>query len=294
MPLSSSIVGMSSDAHATDIDARWTMAYAAGLGDTLERYFDTRRAGEVIAHPLFAVCYEWPVLVAAGQMIRAAGLTAQESARGVHVTHDLILHGPLRPPARLRTRLTIEGVERRKPGAYQLTRLDTIDASGAPVNTTYYGTIYRGVEVDGPDRPASGLPESAPTAKAADRARAEIPVAVPAGAAHVYTECARIWNPIHTDPAVAQAAGLPAIILHGTATLALAISRVIGAEASDEPSRVTGVAARFGAMVFMPSEIVVRILARARVGAGIDGVHFEVLNHEGKHAVRDGYITVRV
>ena len=45
--------------------------------------------------------------------------------------------------------------------------------------------------------------------------------------AHVYTECARIWNPIHTDRAVARAAGLPDIILHGTATLALAISQTL-------------------------------------------------------------------
>src|SRR6266581_3658401 len=30
-------------------------------------------------------------------------------------------------------------------------------------------------------------------------------VAVAANAAHVYTECARIWNPIHTDDAVARA-----------------------------------------------------------------------------------------
>ena len=47
---------------------------------------------------------------------------------------------------------------------------------------------------------------------------------VSATAAHVYTEGARIWNPIHTDAAVAARAGLPGIILHGTATLALAVS----------------------------------------------------------------------
>ena len=50
--------------------------------------------------------------------------------------------------------------------------------------------------------------------------RNEIRVPIGAGAAHVYTECARIWNPIHTDTAVTAKAGLPGIILHGTATLA--------------------------------------------------------------------------
>ena len=38
------------------------------------------------------------------------------------------------------------------------------------------------------------------------KARAEVPLAISTGAAHVYTECARIWNPVHTDSAVAAAA----------------------------------------------------------------------------------------
>src|SRR5262245_63914545 len=46
-------------------------------------------------------------------------------------------------------------------------------------------------------------------------------VEVPYHLGHVYTECARIWNPIHTDLAVVRAAGLSGPILHGTATLAL-------------------------------------------------------------------------
>ena len=55
-------------------------------------------------------------------------------------------------------------------------------------------------------------------------------VDVPANLALVYTECARIWNPIHTDLAVARGAGLAAPILHGTATLALAVSRAVARE----------------------------------------------------------------
>ena len=64
--------------------------------------------------------------------------------------------------------------------------------------------------------------------------------------------------PIHTDAEVAADAGLPAIMLHGTATLALAVSKIIAAEVSNQPERVAEVYARFGAMVFMPSEVVVR------------------------------------
>merc|ERR1719203_342704 len=71
--------------------------------------------------------------------------------------------------------------------------------------------------------------------------------------AHVYTECSRIWNPIHTDKAAALAAGLPDVILHGTATLAKAVSVLIKHYAESEPASVERVVAgSFGGMVFMP------------------------------------------
>ena len=78
------------------------------------------------------------------------------------------------------------------------------------------------------------------------------------GAAHVYTECARIFNPIHTDRAVALAAGLPDIILHGTATLALAVSELIKGFADGNPARVKRLGGRFSAMVLMPGMLSLR------------------------------------
>src|SRR6202035_3707256 len=100
----------------------------------------------------------------------------------------------------------------------------------------------------------------------------ECQVDVPAGMGHIYTECARICNPIHTDAAIARAAGLPAIILHGTATLALAVSRIVEACAQSDPPRVSRVACRFGAMVPMPSTLTLRILADQSSA----GIFFEV------------------
>src|SRR5262249_46266642 len=106
-----------------------------------------------------------------------------------------------------------------------------------------------------------------------------------AGAAHVYTECARIWNPIHTDRAVALAAGLPDIILHGTATLAFAVSAVLRDRLGGEPMRVRRIAARFGAMVAMPSELALSIESE-----GNGAIGFSVRTPEGAAAIRDGMI----
>ncbi len=271
-----------------EVDARWTMAYAAGLEDYLPCYLDTRRSDGIVAHPVFPVCIEWPLAIALHEKMRASRLAQPEAARGVHATYDVTIHRLVRPPERLTTTLVLAGVQRLKPGAYELMRFDTVDAQGRPVCTTWYGTIYRAVEVSGEDRPAADAP--AMLRGQENGARAEVPLAISTGAAHVYTECARIWNPVHTDSAVAAAAGLPAIILHGTATLAMAVSKIVAAVAGCNPERVRRIHGRFAAMVLMPSMVNVRIASRAAAHGGGEAVPFEVLNADGGRAIRDGMV----
>jgi acyl dehydratase len=97
-------------------------------------------------------------------------------------------------------------------------------------------------------------------------------VEVAATAALVYTECARIWNPIHTDIAVAARAGLDAPILHGTATLALALSRVVARDLGGDPARVAEIRGRFTGMVLMPSSFTVRGRPSEAGGVAFDAV----------------------
>lgn len=290
MGVDTSIVGVTAGPIESNIDARWTMAYAAGIEDFLPCYMDTRRVGGVVAHPLFPVCFEWPAAGAIRATSRAS-LTSEEAARGVHATHHLILHRAIRPPERLRTTVTLIGIEQRKPGAYEVTRFDTVDEKGTSVCTTYSGGIYRQVEISGTEKPAE-VPTPPRLKMLPSKARAEIGVPIKAGAAHVYTECARIWNPVHTDAAVAAKAGLPAIILHGTATLAMAVSRIIETEAGKDPERIAEIYGRFGAMVVMPSEMMVRIHSREKVD-GREVVFFDAISAEGGHAIREGVVVLR-
>jgi acyl dehydratase len=110
-------------------------------------------------------------------------------------------------------------------------------------------------------------------------------LAVAANSAHVYTECARIWNPIHTDRAHALAAGLPDIILHGTATLALAVSRLVQSELDDAPGRVTRIGGRFSGMVLMPS------LLGLKLESHMPGlIRFRVVAANGRDAIRRGFL----
>jgi acyl dehydratase len=247
--LAARIVGTALGPLAQAIDARWLMAYAAALGETDPRYFDTlNRNGPLVAHPLFPVCYEWPAAVAA----RERTIPPEVYARVVHATHDLTIHRAPRAGDTLLTTARIIGAVQRAPGAFVVTRMETRDAAGDRVSVTDYGSLYRGVTLEGADPAIAPALEEAPIPAEPLPAAGTVPVA--ADLSHVYTECARIWNPIHTDLAVARAAGLPGLILHGTATLALSVSRVLAA-CDIDVTRVRRVRCRFTGMVPMPARL---------------------------------------
>ncbi len=287
MRIPASVVGIAVGPREQEIDARWLMAYAAALGEHAPEYLDTTRPDGVIAHPLFPVCYEWPLALD----VRAKALPDEIAVRGVHASHHLSVHRAPRPGDRLSTTATVRALEPRAPGAYMVLRMETVDGAGRPVTTTDYGSLYLGVDCDGD---ASPTVERARDRSLSPQGRGQgegwsTELSVPATLAHVYTECARIWNPIHTDRAVALTAGLPDIILHGTATLALAVSQVLHRQVSGAACTVRGLSCRFGAMVRLPSRIVVR---GRDDESSADGrvTTFEVLTEDGRPAVRDGRV----
>ncbi len=284
MPVTADNLGKATKPFEQLIDDRWLMAYAALLGDTLPAYFDTTRADGLLGHPAFPVALEWqPILRQADEDWFPGALTLKERSMGVHAMHDLHLHQPVRSGDRFITHMTQIGVYARSPGAFQVSKIETVDQTGAPVFTTYMQNLMRGVELIGDDRSI----EHAPPQPDFSQGRTEshcIPIAVPAGQAHIYTECARIWAPIHTDRSVALAAGLPDIILHGTCTLALAVSAVMR-ELDLNPADVSRLGCRFSEIVRMPSTLTLVIKTRIP-GA----VSFEVVTESGAAALSQAFL----
>ncbi len=291
MAVTAALLDMNVDPVVHDVDERWTMAYAAGLGDRSDHYFDTTGANGVVAHPLFAVCPEWEAIVRSRALSEEFGMAHAEVLTGVHATHDLTIHRLIRPGDRLTTHLSIVAITEISPGARVTTRLTTIDAHGATVATTTQHAIYLGTPTDGTEHA-----DPSPPTEIDGTERRGTPVTttvdLAAGAAHVYTECARIWNPIHTDRAVARAAGLPDIILHGTATLALGVSAVISDRADGDPDLVRRICGRFSAMVELPSIIAIDVWPGNPTADGRTTVPFVVRNEHGVSAVDNGFIVL--
>jgi acyl dehydratase len=264
LKISADIVGREARAETVHVDKRWIMAYNAALGEV-----------SATPHPLFPVCYEWDATRALREVTGLQALNAQL----VHAQHDLVIHRPPRPHETLTAAARVVAAEQRKPGAFVTIRLAAHGADGEPVSTSDYGMLYRGVALEGGSR-AIELLEDPPKHPKGPKRIGDVPVA--ATAAHVYTECARIWNPIHTDPEYARAAGLPGIILHGTATLALSITALLKVFGNTPISRVR---CRFAGMVLMPSTL--------SVYAAADGtsIAFETRNDRNEAVIERGWIS---
>jgi acyl dehydratase len=281
MPLTSSIVGAELDPRIVEVTTRMAMAYAAGIGDLGPCTFDDTADGGTIAPPSFCVALEWPVL--SQSRVRTLALDADELLRVVHVEQDSIFHRAIRPGDRLRTSARIVSGRSTRAGAFIRTRALTADvADGTPVTSSWHGAIYRNVAWTGPDVELEAAP-ACPSGGNGPEQRSTIETH--RESAHVYTECSGIWNPIHTERRAARAAGLPGIILHGTAIWAMAGREVIRLYGHDEPVRLRRLRARFSAMV-SPGETLTLCSRQSPCGTN---VHFVLTNAEGRVAVADGF-----
>lgn len=285
MPISTSLVGRSLGQHETRIESRRMLAYAAGIGELAPPVFDDAAPG-FIAVPAMCVAIEWPLLISPANRALITS-TAAEAARAVHTVQDSTFHRPVVAGDRLKTRGSVTAVWRSPAGAAVRCELRTVDLDGTPVFSTRLESLYRGVEVDGDDRP----PPASTTAPAAAAAQTiEIDVPVPRELAHVYTECAQIWNPIHTEERVAQAFGLRGTILHGTASWALAAREIVARVAGGDHRRLQRHGGRFAAMVTPGTTLTLRLAVSRQPEA--THVHFTLLTPEGRPAISEGFAEI--
>ncbi len=282
MPLRESAVGHQLEPITTTFDARWVMAFAAGIPDDRPALYATD--GDLVVHPLFPVAPEWELVTANRSLPN--GMTLDEAKRGVHVGHDMTLRRPVPVGESLTLRASITAVGRRSAGATQETTFVATDAAGELVWETRMSSLFLGVDFEGTAAGESASASTRGDSTTVIAAIASRPSAVRLVDAHIYSECARIWNPIHTDVVAARAAGLAEPILHGTATLARAVSAVVDM-AGVPLAEVRRIACRFGAMVPLGSTIEIRLLA-------MDGslLRFDVLEQNGRRAISDGVIEI--
>lgn len=285
--VSTASAGRLTIARTYEISVRMAQAYAAGVADFNPRYFNDDSPEGVVAPPCLVYSLQWNSRDMPGVYQGTAPLT-----RGVHASTDVRWERAMRAGEALTVQGRRIGVSQIPPGVYVLTRYEMRDATGALVAAVDDGAIIRGARTDGPDVSLEETPPL-PQQESIEGSGWTASIAIAREAPHVYTECADIWNPIHTERRVALAAGLPDIILQGSATMALAARELVNRVADGDPARLARLAGQFRAMVIPGSEVRVVCRGVSPLSKGDRAAFFEVLNSSGEPAVKDGVAVFR-
>ncbi|MEE9276855.1 MAG: MaoC/PaaZ C-terminal domain-containing protein, partial [Dehalococcoidia bacterium] len=267
---------------------RRIQAFAAGVGDFNPCYFDDTRPGGLVGHPGLVFAFQWN-----NRPQPARPLSTRAASRYVNSGADVRYARPFRQDEVITCQGEIVAVKQIRPGVFTAQRYTMRDATAATVAELDYAGILRGGVTEGPDRESAPLPPLPQPSPDNTEPVWEAELQIGPEAPHVYTACADIYNPIHTERTVALAAGLPDVILHGSATLTIAAREVIDRCLDGDPTSLARLAGQFRAMVFPGHPITVRC-HEDRTGAdGGREIFFDVLNHQGEYAVASGLVVSR-
>ena len=279
MPVKAGLLGTEFAPCLTEVSARAGLAYAAAIGCRDERYLDDARpAGLEVPGP-FCVSLEWRITgdPAVKSML---GLSAEEAGRAVHAGQATRFCRALRAGEKVKVSGQVTGVRNTRAGALVSTTLKTTGSDDSDVITeSVSDAIYRGVAYEGDphDPPGVSAAGTGPPIAYENETLFALDRMFP----HIYTECASIWNPIHTERRIALARGLPDIIVHGTALWALAWRHL-----DEDLGTVEKLEGRFSAMVIAGTGVV---LKRSHPAPGSRTVRFRLDNDAGAPAISDGY-----
>jgi len=281
----------STDVGRETTPARFTLtprviaAYAAGIGDTNPVYFDDDRPGGLIGHPGLIWRFQWH-----SQSVPGVTVPPEIRRRSVAAFADARFARSFREGDTITAQARLIAVRQIPPGVLSVNRWTMRDARGALVCELDYAGIVRGARVEGGDRAIAETPPLPHPASRDGEPLWTVRIPIAREAAHIYTECADIWNPIHTERRVALAAGLPDIILHGSATLMLGVREIVNRCLDADPSRLRRFAGQFRAMVIPGTAITVRCHEDRRESDGTRAIFWDALNAEGGYAVANGVV----
>jgi acyl dehydratase len=241
MPFDASLVGRTLGPTLWEATPRRLLAFRAVLDPDRRPHLDDAAPDGLFASPFNCVSAEWALSLAL-RAEASASLADAEARRGVHTGQDTRFLAPVAAGDRLLVSATLEGARATRAGvATSLLYRAVREADGVPVWETRSSSLYRDVALAGEAAAGWDRPAWEETFEPERR----VDVRLDAGLPHLYSECAEIWNPIHTERRVALAAGLPDIIVHGTALWALAGQSLVWTCADSDERRLTRLACAF-------------------------------------------------
>jgi len=258
------------------LDPAWIDAYAAATNDGSVVY-----AGpDAVAPPMLHVRLLRDMMFA---IIGDPSLDL-DVLRLVHGEHDAVFHRPLRPWDLVQLRARLDHVEQKAKGLLvEGTLIGIVEGEVAvEARSSFFirGQMRFPVGYGKRAAPPAPAPPDAPPSHT-------FTWAVDADQSLRYAAASLDDNPIHTDPATAQAAGLPDVILHGLCTMAMSGRGLVQAFAWGDARKLARLAVRFSKPVLNGSTLTTRAWSTA------EGVVFEVRDAGGDAVITNGLAVFR-
>jgi len=168
-------------------------------------------------------------------------------AKVVHGSQSVRLHRPIPAEGTATTTTKIAEIQDKGSAAVIIQESETVSADGEKLWTARSGIFARGEGGFGGERGTSEKVEY--PEREADHT---VEVATLPQQALIYRLCGD-RNPLHSDPAFAEAAGFPRPILHGLCSYGLVLRAVIDDVLGGDVTRVHGYGVTFGG-IFFPGE----------------------------------------
>ena len=255
------------------------IAYAKATNESDRRFL----SGE-IASPMFATVPVRPATLAAFSLAMPAGLPS--TVPRLAGEQDMHFHAPIVPGQPVRCRARFLGISPKSSGTALAFEVETRGRAGGLLNRQYMTTFLprvRWPREDGerpPDRPVTLTGAAHPVV-------ARISQRFDPDQTFRYAEASGDPSRWHLDDAVARAAGLPGIIIHGLCTMAF-LGRALAECVTDgDVLRVRRLAVRFSRPVFPGSTVTTAIWA----GDARDGRRpyiFEATREDGERVITNG------
>lgn len=253
------------------------LAYAAATGDSSPAYSPDAPGGP-ICPPMFHVRMMHGLIF----QIATDPELGLDILRLVHGEHDATFHRPIRPWDLVHTRGELVSVEEKSSGLVVTSALSAfVDGQLAVSARTVY--FIRGAKKAEPARP-----DTTEKLAVADPPAPELTldVQVSADQSMSYAAASLDDNPIHTDPATAQAAGLPGVILQGLCTMAMSAAALTRALVDNDARQVRRVAVRFARPVLNGEKLTVQAWRSAT------GCTFATVNAAGKPVLSQAVLEI--
>ena len=291
MEIHSDLVGTPLKPFTRIIDWPEIMHFAASVDDNNPYYFDDERTEGIVAPPLFSIIANWPVIKNINDQIDSEDFPLEVLSTIVHYTEHLKIYRLIKPGDKITITGKIATILPHRAGTHTIIHLETRDRENELVTEEYVGGMLRGVECIGGGKGEENRPQIVQH-EIGSQSLWQEHIHIDALKSYIYEVCTDTTIvPIHTSKQFARMAGLPDIILQGTATLALAVKTITDKELGREPSRIKEIACKFTGMVLPGTKIDLHLNDKTPKD---DPNHyfFDVFNNEGRKAISQGYLKV--